>query len=102
MGRIGEREHGTPRGEPAPGAARMHLRRGAQRQTGMLMGVGVPGKQRLGPGPRILATAEAIGRARVILYGFKRGLRKRVVIGDVRAAVALGAAQIVQQGRHVL
>ena len=63
--------------------------RGEQPEAGVMMRVVVPGKEGLAPGAGIGQTAEGLGEARRVLERLELGFGIRVVVGDVRARVAL-------------
>ena len=62
----------------------------------------VPGEERLAVRPCILDAAKARREVRPVLHRFELRRRVRVVVADVRAAVALGDARIGQQRGHRL
>ena len=63
----------------------------------MMMHLVIPSKKVLAEGPGIFETAKLFGKRGLIFQGFELRLRKRVVIGYLGTAVALGHAQISEQ-----
>ena len=62
----------------------------------------VPGEEGLAVGAGVGEAAEARGEVRAVLHCLELRLRIRVVVRDVRAAMAFGDVQIDQQGGHGL
>jgi hypothetical protein len=54
----------------------------------------VPGEEPVTETPRVLQRAKASGEVRPVLQGLELAFRKRVVVGDVRPAEALGHPEI--------
>ena len=60
----------------------------------MVMLMVVPIEEGVTEAAGILNGAKLLGKQRLVLEGFELGLGKGIVIGDMRARVALGDAQI--------
>ena len=60
----------------------------------------VPAEERAAEGPGVLQGAEALRKLRAILQGFELGLRERIVVAHMGAAMGLGDAKISEQQRH--
>mgnify|MGYP003425331205 CR=1 FL=1 len=78
----------------------MDLFRGEHGDAAMAMLFVVPVEEELAKGSTVLDTAEVTRELRAVLEGFELGLGKRVVIADMRPAVAFNDAQIAKKLRH--
>ena len=68
----------------------------------MVMHLVIPSKKVLAKGPGIFETAKLFGKRGLIFQGFELRFRKRIVIGHLGTAMALGHAQIREQERDRL
>src|SRR6476620_10060185 len=57
----------------------------------------VPPEELLTKGPAVLDAAETIRKLRAVLHGSELAFRIRIVVGDIRSAVALGDTQVGHQ-----
>src|ERR1039457_7673151 len=57
----------------------------------------IPLEKLLAEGAAVLDAAESIGELRAVLHGSELAFRIRVVVGNIRSAVALGDAQVGHQ-----
>jgi hypothetical protein len=84
------------------GAATVHVGRGEQAQTTVVMLEVVPAEKRSAERPGVLDAAEPFWELRPVLERFELGLRERIVVRDVRPRVALRHAKVGEQQRHRL
>ena len=71
---------------------------GGQQAEGRVVVFGVvPGGKALAEGAGVLDRAEAVGELGTVLEGFELAFGEGVVVGDARAAVALGDAEVGQE-----
>src|SRR6266851_9471440 len=83
-------------------AAVVHIGGSVQAQRRMPVVVVVPGEEDLAVGPGVLDRAELAGEGGPVLEGLELRFGERVVVGDVRAGMRLGDAQVSEQERHRL
>jgi len=79
-----------------PAAVVHHLGRQQAEARVVVFGV-VPGEEGAAEGACVLDAAEAVGKLRPVLERLELALGEGVVVGDVRAAVRLGDAEVRQQ-----
>src|SRR5579864_8839360 len=89
VGLVGGLEGGLALGLHLGRLAGMHHTRREQAEAGVMMLIVVPGKKRVGPSTRVGQAAEEGRKRWMVLKGFELGLRKRVVIRDMRPGVAV-------------
>ena len=65
-----------------------------QSETGMMMLSVVPGEELLAKAPGMVQGAEAVWKLRPILQGLKLAFGEGIVVGDVRAAMGFGHAEL--------
>ena len=82
------------------GLARMHRHGREQADPAVAMRVVIPIKKGSRPGACVLQAAKAVRVARALFQRLELGLRKGVVVGDMRATVGFGHPQIDEQGRN--
>ena len=71
--------------------------RAEQAESGMAMLLVVPGEELLAEGPGVLQRPEAFRESRPVFQSPEMAFRIRVIVGNMRAAVGFGDAQIRHQ-----
>jgi hypothetical protein len=102
VGGIGGGKHGGPGGHALVGQAEVHVVRGEQAKTAvMVLGV-VPREEDVAVGPDVLNRAEPVRERRPVLQRLELRFGEWVVVGDVRAAMRLRDPQVGEQERDGL
>ena len=94
VGEVGRVQDGLPLGQDCRGLAVMQCRGRQEADAGVVVSLVVPVEEVYGEGPGVLDGAEAGGKGWPVFHGAELAFRVRVVVGDVRAAVGLGHAEI--------
>ena len=102
MRQVSSIEHELPFLKDIVGLAVVDHGWSEQADPGMPMLIVIPGEKELRMAAAILDRAKAIREIGPVLHGAKLTFRKRIIIGNVRAAVGLGDAEIRQQKGHRL
>ncbi len=89
-------ECGLPGGMHRVGLAIVDLVGCHQSETDMVMIVIVPAEEATAELLRVFAASEAAGKLRLVFQGLEVAFRERVVVGNMRAAVGFGDAEIGQ------
>jgi hypothetical protein len=93
---IGGIENGLALFEDARGLVVVDHGRGEQAQPGVAVFFVVLAEKSLRESAGVLQASEAVRELRAVLQGAELAFRVRVVVGDVRAAMGFGDAQIRQ------
>jgi hypothetical protein len=94
VGGIGGGEHDGPGGHPLVGQAEVHVVRGEQAKTAVMVFDVVPREEDVALGPDILEGAEPLWEVGPVLEGLELSLGKGAVVGDMRPAVGLRHTEV--------
>ncbi len=97
MGEVGGLEDGGPAATDRLGGAEVDRGGGVEADAAVAVLEVVVAVEAGAEGARVLERAEALGERRTVLEGLEGGFAVRVVVGYVRAAVAPGDAEPVEE-----